>query len=84
MQTLNVCFGSGKTTQALTLMTTGRIGAASWLATLPLVIVATAALWLGMRVRSRIEAHVYYRWLRAALFVIALLLIGRFFWSVVR
>ena len=32
----------------------------------------------GMRVRSRIDAATYRRWLRAALWVMALLLIGQF------
>ena len=42
--------------------------------TLPLALVAVGALWLGMRLRQRIDATTYRRWVRGALALLAVLL----------
>jgi len=43
-----------------------------------LSVPAVAALALGMRVRSRIDAETYRRWLRRALWIMAIVLIAQF------
>ena len=80
VQALNLCFFTGKSTQFVTLATAGGVSAAEWLATLPLAAVATAGAWLGIRIRSRIHADTYRRWLKYALFAIALMLIAQQLW----
>jgi hypothetical protein len=46
--------------------------------TLPLAVAAGAGAWYGVRVRGRIDAASYRRWVRGALFAIAGLLIGQY------
>ena len=75
VQALNICFFVGKTTQFTMLATVGGVGAAQWIATLPLVVVATITVLYGMRVRSRLNAAAYRMWLKRALFVMALFLL---------
>ena len=43
-----------------------------------LTVPSVAALFAGMRVRDRIDAQTYRRWLREALWVMVVLLIGQF------
>jgi uncharacterized membrane protein YfcA len=74
VQALNICFLTGKSTQFATLATAGGVPAAQWLATLPFAAVAAAGALYGVRVRSRIDAHAYRRWLVRALLAIALVL----------
>jgi chromate transport protein ChrA len=57
---------------------------ALWMAVAAFTVPSVAALFAGMRVRSRIDAATYRRWLRAALWVMALLLIGQFIASISR
>jgi len=45
--------------------------------TLPLAVIAAVGAWGGIRVRSRIAAETYRRWLKRALFAMALLLIAQ-------
>jgi len=78
VQALNICFFVGKSTQFATLATVGGVSAAQWLATLPLVAVATVTVLYGMRVRSRLNAAAYRMWLRRALFVMALILLVQY------
>jgi hypothetical protein len=77
VQTLNMCFSVGKSTQVLTLAVSGALTAPVWLAIGALSVPSVAALFAGMRLRSRIDAATYRKWLRKALWVIALLLIGQ-------
>jgi uncharacterized protein len=74
VQALNICFLTGKSTQFATLATVGGVPAAQWLSTLPFAAVATAGALYGVRMRSRIEAAAYRRWLVRALLAIALIL----------
>jgi hypothetical protein len=78
VQTLNLCFVFGKTTQVLTWAASGAISAAAWSQVGLLTIPSVAALFVGMRVRDRIDAASYRRWLRGALWVMAVLLLGQF------
>lgn len=75
---LNICFFVGKSTQFATLATVGGIGASQWLATLPLAGVAAIAVLYGMRVHSRLNAAAYRRWLKRALFVMAVFLLVQY------
>lgn len=78
VQALNICFTVGKSTQFATLATVGGVPALQWLATLPLVVVATVTVVYGMRVRSRLNAAAYRTWLKRALFVMALILLFQY------
>ena len=59
-----------------------RADAGLWAAVAALTVPSVAALVVGMRVRSRIDAVTYRRWLREALWVMAVLLIGQFIASI--
>jgi uncharacterized protein len=74
VQALNICFLTGKSTQFAMLATAGGVPAAQWVATLPFAVVAAAGALYGVRVRSRIDAPTYRRWLVRALLAIALVL----------
>jgi uncharacterized protein len=78
VQTLNLCFSLGKGAQTATWALSGEMGARTWLVVGALVIPSVAALLAGMRVRNRIDATTYRRWLRGALWVMALLLLAQF------
>jgi uncharacterized membrane protein YfcA len=78
VQALNICFFVGKSTQFATLASVGGVGAAQWLATLPLVAVASVTVLYGMRVRTRLHAAAYRMWLKRALFVMALILLVQY------
>jgi uncharacterized membrane protein YfcA len=78
VQTLNLCFALGKGSQVATWAVSGEMSRAAWIAIGLLTVPSVAALFAGMRVRQRIDAATYRRWLRGALWVMALLLIGQF------
>jgi len=78
VQLFNLCFLSGKVAQLGTFGVTGVIDASLLVETLPLIVAAGGALWLGMRLRERIEAVTYRRWLRRTLAVVAVLLCVQF------
>ena len=79
VQTLNLCFTVGKTSQMAAWIAAGAMTPATWLAAALLSIPALAALLIGMRLRSRIDAATYRRWLRRALAAMAVLLVAQFF-----
>ena len=78
VQALNICFLTGKSTQFATLATAGGVPTAQWMATLPFAVVAAAGALYGVRVRSRIDAPTYRRWLVRALLAIALVLCAQY------
>ena len=78
VQALNLCFTAGKGTQVATWAAAGAMSPAMWMAVAAFTVPSVAALFAGMRVRSRIDAATYRRWLRAALWVMSVLLIGQF------
>ena len=80
VQALNFCFFAGKSTQGVTLALAGGVAPAVWLSTVPFAAAGAAALFGGIALRNRISAETYRRWLRGALWVIAVLLIGQFAW----
>jgi uncharacterized membrane protein YfcA len=81
VQALNICFITGKTTQFATLATVGGVTATQWLVTVPLMAASAAGAAYGSRVRGRIDALTYRRWLRHALLAIAVVLCVQFAWQ---
>jgi uncharacterized membrane protein YfcA len=79
VQTLNLCFTVGKTSQMAAWIAAGAMTPATWLAAALLSVPALFALFLGMRLRSRIDAATYRRWLRRALMAMAVLLVAQYF-----
>jgi hypothetical protein len=59
----------------------GGVTATEWLATLPLVLIGVAAFFAGLRIRNRIDAVTFRTWVKRALFVIALVLLGQYGYS---
>ena len=78
VKALNLCFLTGKTTQLATLATTTDIAPGVWLSTLPLCAIGIATSLAGTRIRSRVDAATYRRWLKQALLAMAALLVGQF------
>jgi uncharacterized membrane protein YfcA len=78
VQALNICFFTGKSTQFATLATAGGIAPLQWLVTLPLAALAAATAVRGARIRNRIDAATYRRWLKGALFAIAVILCAQY------
>ncbi len=83
VQALNICFLVGKTTQFTVLTFRGGVGMGEWLATLPLVAIGVAGSFVGVRIRNRIDAQAFRIWVKRALFVIALVLLGQYAYSLV-
>lgn len=81
VQALNLCFFAGKSTQFVTLAVAGGVTALQWAMTLPFVVLATAGAIYGMRVRNRIDAATYRRWLRSALGVVAAILVAQYLYT---
>jgi hypothetical protein len=52
-----------------------------WIATLPLAAIGAAVFFVGLRIRHRIDAATYRLWVKRALFVIALVLLGQYAYS---
>jgi len=79
VQVFNFCFLAGKISQAAVFTAAGLLTPTVLLSTLPLAAVTLVALGLGMAIRDRIDAETYRRWLRKALYLMALLLVVQFF-----
>ena len=84
VQALSICFFAGKATQFATLATAGGVTSAQWLATVPLMIVASGGALYGIRVRASLDAANYRRWLKRALFAIAVLLCAQYAYELAR
>jgi rhodanese-related sulfurtransferase len=78
VQILNLCFTVGKPTQMAVLTLEGGVTWTQWAATLPYAVIATAAAVYGIKIRDRIDALSYRRWLLRLLFVIALVLVVQY------
>lgn len=81
IQALNICFFVGKATQFTVLATRGGVGMDEWLATLPFVAIGVTGSLIGVRIRHRINALTFRVWVKRALFVIALVLLGQYGYS---
>ncbi len=78
VQAMQICFLVGKTTQFTVLTLHGGVSSAQWLATLPLCVVAVAAGVGGARMRDRIDAAMFRKWVKRALAIIALALLAQY------
>jgi uncharacterized membrane protein YfcA len=78
VQALQICFVIGKTTQFAVLTVRGGVTWTQWAVTLPLAVTSIAGVVAGTRVRSRIDAIAFRRWVKRALLVIALVLITQY------
>jgi hypothetical protein len=76
-QMLNLCFIAGKTIQAATLSLAGPGSLPLLAASLPLTVLAIAALSLGIRLQKRMSPGVYSKILRATLAAFVVLLTGQ-------
>lgn len=83
VQGLNMCFLFGKSTQFMVLSTRGGIAMSEWLVTLPFVAIGIAGSLIGVRIRHRIDAETFRLWVKRALLVIALGLLGQYGYSLV-
>jgi uncharacterized membrane protein YfcA len=83
-QILNLCFLVGKLTQAITLAMSGQIAVELLVASTPLVALAVTALFLGLRIQSRIRAEVYQGLLRKVLWLMAFILLAQVSWHYLR
>lgn len=81
VQGLNICFLVGKMIQFTVLTTRGGITFAQWATTLPLAAVAVGALFIGLRVRDRIDAQIFRVWVKRFLIANALVLLGQYAYS---
>ena len=75
---LQICFFIGKTTQFTVLTLHGGVSMTQWVATLPLIICAITGVFAGARIRHRIDAETYRRWVKRALLVIAFALLAQY------
>jgi uncharacterized membrane protein YfcA len=76
-QILNLCFMAGKTIQAATLSLAGPGGLRLFTASLPLTVLAIAALFVGIRLQQRMGPAVYLKILRVTLIAFVILLLGQ-------
>ncbi len=79
VQTLNLCFFTGKLVQTAPLASGGGLTLRHLAATLPLAAVAVVVMLLGMKIRERVDAATYRRWMKNVLWVIVILLVVQFF-----
>ena len=78
IQIFNLCFLSGKLSQAATFGAAGVFTGEVVRLTLPLAAYVLVGLFAGMAIRRRFDTRTYRRWLRRVLFVIAIMLMVQF------
>lgn len=78
VKALNLCFATAKTTQFATLISTAGVPLSTWISTIPLCVIGAGASLAGARLRDRVPAATYRRWLKQALFAMAVLLLVQF------
>jgi uncharacterized membrane protein YfcA len=78
VRALNLCFGTAKATQFGSLVASAGVPLSMWVSTLPLCVLGAGMSLAGARIRDRVEAATYRRWLKQALFAMAGLLIFQF------
>lgn len=84
VQTMNLCFVAGKTMQLIGWLEAGVHPASFWLTTLALGVIGMVALFLGERIRRRVDTSTYMRWLRLFLWAMTALLIVQVAWRAFR
>jgi uncharacterized membrane protein YfcA len=78
IQVFNFCFLFGKLTQGAVFSQAGLMTAGVLTASVPLAGLALVLMLMGMRIRDRIPAGTYRRWLRRLLVVLAVMLMVQF------
>jgi uncharacterized membrane protein YfcA len=78
VQTLNFCFTFSKGAQVATWAASGLITPATWSAVAVLTVPSVSTFYWGARLRERLDAATYRRWLRAALWAMAAMLVLQF------
>jgi uncharacterized protein len=78
VQALQICFVIGKTTQFTVLTAHGGVTWTQWAVTLPLAAISIAGVFVGTRVRNRIDAAIFRLWVKRALLAIALVLLAQY------
>jgi len=76
-QILNLCFMAGKVVQGATLSLSGTGNIRLLAASLPLTVLAIAALFLGIQLQKRMSREIYLKLLRSTLAAFVVLLIGQ-------
>ena len=76
-QILNLCFMAGKVIQAATLSLSDPGSIRLLTASLPLTVLAVAALFLGLQLQRRMSPEIYSKLLRSMLAALVVLLIGQ-------
>jgi hypothetical protein len=79
IQVFNFCFLFGKLTQGAVFTQAGLMTGDILRLSIPLTLLGLLFLFLGMRIRDRIPAETYRRWLRRLLVVMAIVLLVQFF-----
>lgn len=78
VQTLNLCFMFGKSTQIVTWTVSGEATLTFWLWSLPWALMSMLLLLAGERIRRRVSVATYMGWLRRFLWAMVALLIFNF------
>lgn len=78
VQAINLCFTVGKPTQWVVLTVSGGVTMTQWAVTLPLAAMTVGTTLAGIRIRDRIAAETYRRWLKNFLFVVAMILLVQY------
>lgn len=78
VKALNLCFGTAKATQFGSLAFTAGVPLVMWLSTIPLCLLGAGTSLAGARIRERVDAATYRRWLKQALLLMAGLLFLQF------
>jgi uncharacterized membrane protein YfcA len=79
VQALNFSFTFSNGARVATWAASGAMPLAAWIAAAGLVLPSILGLFIGMRVRERIDAVTYRKWLRGALWVMAGVLVFQYF-----
>ncbi|MEZ5583416.1 MAG: sulfite exporter TauE/SafE family protein [Candidatus Competibacteraceae bacterium] len=78
VQILNLCFMAGKAAQVATFSVSGHLTVDLVLISGGLALLAGLSLWVGMRLRQRLDVDTYQGWLRRVLLIVAGTLIVQF------
>jgi uncharacterized protein len=78
VQTLNLCFFVGKTTQTVSWMAISQVPWAAWAATVPLAVLAFAVGFAGSARREKADIAQYRQWLRRFVGLMIVLLLWQF------
>jgi len=78
VQTFNFCFFCGKLSQTLVFATSGALTGSIACTTLPLALIVLLTLFVGMKLRRRIDVETYRGWLKGILFIISLVLVAQY------